>query len=580
MSTEVDINVIAENLTELLQNSVNMTSVFYDIFLNPEPMYVELTQIGANGEVITISIPNRAQDMILASIGTGSPEGVVEAGPGHIYVDSETLTCYVKATGEGNTGWKIILTEQGLYTYIDNYLRTGDFITVTTLGEYLEEHRYTTESDVYSIVADSTIVQYVTVLPSSGSVLLDDNRAYRITPTGNITLVPPEVNDLTQTHNIYIQLKLDSTDYTVNLLCSNYFDYVAPDFSEAGIYDIRFEYDLASGVWVAGVTPKGVGINYSMSQLTDYVSSLRTTVTSIAPIVNSIESIIPEAASAENQLADKNFVNSSIASNTANFIGTFSSVAELEAYSGTLTNNDYAFVTTTDGAGNTTYNRYKYNGDTETWVFEYTLNNSSFTSDQWAAINSEITSVKVAQITTNQNDITTIKGTMSGYGDIVTHSVDEFATAAEGSLAASALQPNDSNTLLTNDAGYITGIDSSDVITALGYTPLPSSNVVSTYDPTGTYPVNGVAVASALLSKQDNLVQGTGITISGNTISATGMTVPIDTVLDTTSVNPVQNKVVAGAINNLQGQINTITATATVQATYDSNTKTIIFTAS
>lgn len=580
MSTEVDINIIAENLTELLQNSVNMTSVFYDIFLNPEPMYVDLTQIGANGEVITISIPNRAQDMILASIGTGSPEGVVEAGPGHIYVDSETLTCYVKATGEGNTGWKVILTEQGLYTYIDNYLRTGDFITVTTLGEYLEEHRYTTESDVYSIVADSTIVQYVTVLPSSGSILLDDNRAYRITPTGNITLVPPEVNDLTQTHNIYIQLKLDSTDYTVNLLCSNYFDYVAPDFNEVGTYDIRFEYDLANGVWVAGVTPKGVGLNYSMSQLTDYVSSLRTTVTSIAPIVNSIESIIPEAASAENQLADKNFVNSSIASNTANFIGTFSSVAELEAYSGTLTNNDYAFVTTTDGAGNTTYNRYKYNGDTETWVFEYTLNNSSFTSDQWAAINSEITSVKVTQITTNQNDITTIKGTMSGYGDIVTHSVDEFATAAEGSLAVSALQPNDSNTLLTNDAGYITGINSSDVITALGYTPLPSSNVVSTYDPTGTYPVNGVAVASALLSKQDNLVQGTGITISGNTISATGMTVPIDTVLDTTSVNPVQNKVVAGAINNLQGQINTITATATVQATYDSNTKTIIFTAS
>ena len=118
MSTEVDINIIAENLTELLQNSVNMTSVFYDIFLNPEPMYVDLTQIGANGEVITISIPNRAQDMILASIGTGSPEGVVEAGPGHIYVDSETLTCYVKATGEGNTGWKVILTEQGLYTYI------------------------------------------------------------------------------------------------------------------------------------------------------------------------------------------------------------------------------------------------------------------------------------------------------------------------------------------------------------------------------------------------------------------------------------------------------------------------------
>ena len=580
MSTEVDINVIAENLTELLQNSVNMTSVFYDIFLNPEPMYVELTQIGANGEVITVSIPNRAQDKILASIGTGSPEGVVEAGPGHIYVDSETLTCYVKATGEGNTGWKIILTEQGLYTYIDNYLRTGDFITATTLGEYLEEHQYTTMSDVYSIIADSTVVQYVTALPSSGGILLDDNKAYKVTPTGDISLVPPEVTDLTQTHNIYIQLKLDSTEYTVNLGCSNYFDGVTPDFSEVGMYNIRFEYDVLSGLWVAGATLKGAGVNYSISKLTGYVNNLRGSVNSLVPAVDSIQSIIPEAASAENQLADKNFVNSSIASNTANFIGTFSSVAELEAYSGTLTNNDYAFVTTTDGSGNTTYNRYKYNGDTETWVFEYTLNNSSFTSDQWAAINSEITSVKAAQIVINQNDITTIKATMSGYGDIVTHSASEFATAAEGSLAVSALQPNDSNTLLTNDAGYITGIDSTDVITALGYTPLPSSNVVSTYDPTGTYPVNGVAVASALLSKQDNLVQGTGITISGNTISATGMTIPIDTVLDITSVNPVQNKVVTGAINNLQGQIDTITATATVQATYDSNTKTIIFTAS
>lgn len=44
MST--DLNVISENLTELLQNSINMTSVFYDIFLNPEPMDVELKQFG------------------------------------------------------------------------------------------------------------------------------------------------------------------------------------------------------------------------------------------------------------------------------------------------------------------------------------------------------------------------------------------------------------------------------------------------------------------------------------------------------------------------------------------------------
>jgi len=39
-----------------------------------------------------------------------------------------------------------------------------------------------------------------------------------------------------------------------------------------------------------------------------------------------------------------------------------------------------------------------------------------------------------------------------------------------------ALQPNDNVSELTNDAGYITGITSSDVTTALGYTPYNSTN--------------------------------------------------------------------------------------------------------
>ena len=56
----------------------------------------------------------------------------------------------------------------------------------------------------------------------------------------------------------------------------------------------------------------------------------------------------------------------------------------------TANNNDYAFVVTTDQAGNIVYKRYKYNGTT--WLFEYDLNNSSFTAAQWATINSGVTS--------------------------------------------------------------------------------------------------------------------------------------------------------------------------------------------
>ena len=98
------------------------------------------------------------------------------------------------------------------------------------------------------------------------------------------------------------------------------------------------------------------------------------------------------------------FVNSSIATNTANYISNngepFTSVEQLEAYSGPVTNNDYAFVTGMDSEGNTYYDRYKatVSGSTVTWALEYRLNNSSFTAAQWSAINSGITSVLVAKI--------------------------------------------------------------------------------------------------------------------------------------------------------------------------------------
>ena len=98
------------------------------------------------------------------------------------------------------------------------------------------------------------------------------------------------------------------------------------------------------------------------------------------------------------------FVNSSIATNTANYIsnngGPFTSVEQLNAYTGAVTNNDYAFVTGTDSEGNTYYDRYKatVSGSTVTWALEYRLNNSSFTAAQWSAINSGITSALVAKI--------------------------------------------------------------------------------------------------------------------------------------------------------------------------------------
>lgn len=128
--------------------------------------------------------------------------------------------------------------------------------------------------------------------------------------------------------------------------------------------------------------------------------------------LSNITSLIPLQASAQNQLADKAFVNSSIATATATFRGTYNVVTDLSlsyiathsqiasalatkmvALSIVADNNDYAYVQIPTADATPTeiakIEKYKYNGSA--WAFEYELNNSGFTAAQWAAINSGIT---------------------------------------------------------------------------------------------------------------------------------------------------------------------------------------------
>lgn len=146
-------------------------------------------------------------------------------------------------------------------------------------------------------------------------------------------------------------------------------------------------------------------VNDSNFATENYVDSHAYDDTALKGRVTTVEGKIPEQATSSNQLADKDFVNSSIATNTATFRGTFNSVAELQAYSGTKTINDYAFVIIYDPVVTTEvleYDRYKYNG--ASWVYEYALNNSSFTAQQWASINSGIV----------QDDVTKLGGIEAG----------------------------------------------------------------------------------------------------------------------------------------------------------------------
>lgn len=129
--------------------------------------------------------------------------------------------------------------------------------------------------------------------------------------------------------------------------------------------------------------------------------------------IDRINDVIPTQASKINLLADRDFVNSSIATNTATFWGTFSSLEDLTSEVIRPGKNDYANVRTLKD-GSYIFTRYKYSGETVTehtaydpseWKYDYTVNSSGFTAEQWAAINSGITETLRNQIGLNTSAI-------------------------------------------------------------------------------------------------------------------------------------------------------------------------------
>lgn len=158
--------------------------------------------------------------------------------------------------------------------------------------------------------------------------------------------------------------------------------------------------------------------------------------------ISGIESKIPEQASEQNQLADKNFVNSSISTATAIYRGAYNLVSDLglttsateqriaaalatkmAALGITPDNNDYCFVQVPTADATPTQiervDRYKFNGTA--WLLEFSLNNSGFTAAQWAALNSGITTglvTKLIDLPTNSELTTLLNGKQAVISDL------------------------------------------------------------------------------------------------------------------------------------------------------------------
>ena len=105
-----------------------------------------------------------------------------------------------------------------------------------------------------------------------------------------------------------------------------------------------------------------------------------------------------------------------------------------------------------------------------------------------------------------------------------------LATSAQGGLADTALQPGDNISDLVNDSGFITGINSSDVTSALGYTPVDPSDL-STVATTGNYNdlSNKPTIPAAQVNSDWNASSGVAQILNKPTIPDTSNMVTTDT---------------------------------------------------
>ena len=274
--------------------------------------------------------------------------------------------------------------------------------------------------------------------------------------------------------------------------------------------------------------------------------------------VNAIDDLIPNQASISNQLADKNFVNSSVQTATANFRGNWNDWADVPTvasdypadYAGnkTPTVNDYLVIQDASDYTEETLAgtwRFKYTGDWDVdgkagWQPEYQVNETPLTAAQLAALNSGITAGLVANIPTVPNIVITLG--VDGGGNMVWSGADSIADVRNAFNGGGSLRVE--APALTDEIYNVTEVwwkdSNQDVL------------VVQSVDNDAALIQIGLAddysVEMDNVNLQERLQAGANISINGNIISASVPTITVDSELNNTSTNPVQNQALYPAI--------------------------------
>lgn len=121
------LNIVYFNMNEIER-------IYYDMFINPDPMDLTFQRYDDQGVLENITLPNRAKDRQDLLTGNGSPEAVVQASVGTYYLDTLGQNLYFKGSGSDAYGWVEIYTTLNLKVDEDFLAPDGDGSRLTNLN--------------------------------------------------------------------------------------------------------------------------------------------------------------------------------------------------------------------------------------------------------------------------------------------------------------------------------------------------------------------------------------------------------------------------------------------------------------
>ena len=315
--------------------------------------------------------------------------------------------------------------------------------------------------------------------------------------------------------------------------------------------------------------------------------------------IGNIQELIPDQATASNKLADKNFVNSSVQTATANFRGNWDNYAQIPTnvndyptdYAGnkTPTVNDYLVVQDASDYTLETLEgtwRFKYTGNWSVdgkagWHPEYQVNETPMTAEQLAALNSGITAGLVANIPTVP-DITITIGANPNTGDMIWSGADSIETVRNsfnngGSIRVEApllteevynvteIWWKDSN----HDMLIVQSVDNDAALIQIGISndysvEMDSVNLQEKLQAGANISINGNRISASVPSSTSQLINngsdGTSTYVEADELGAVATSnsyndlddkptpITVDSALDSSSTNPVESQALYDAI--------------------------------